>query len=126
MGNRFSILLYPATEYNLETFMEHDGEVGFHHQYPCLERFFGCLAHTLDLLHSNAIKHMDIKPKNLLLRDMRRSRRNFDLTYKIYIADFGISRSYPSMADSEIDSLTSFTRKYSAPEVAQEMRGLEC
>lgn len=105
--------------------MEPNGDVGFHYQYPCLERFFGCLAHSLEFLHSKAIKHMDIKPKNLLVKDMRQNSSGYDLSYKIYIADFGISRSYPSILDSETDSLTSFTKKYSAPEVvAQEMRGL--
>jgi serine/threonine protein kinase len=125
MEKRLSILLYPATEYNLETFMEPNGDVGFHYQYPCLERFFGCLAHSLEFLHSKTIKHMDIKPKNLLVKDMRQNSSEYDLSYKIYIADFGISRSYPSILDSETDSMTSFTKKYAAPEVvAQEMRGL--
>jgi serine/threonine protein kinase len=67
---------------------------------------------------------MDIKPKNILIRDLRDCRSKKDL-FKVYIADFGISRSYSSAADSETDTPASFTRKYSAPEVVmQETRGL--
>jgi serine/threonine protein kinase len=46
-------------------------------------------------------------------------------SYRVYIADFGIARSYTSAAEAETDSWTSFTRSYAAPEVVmQEKRGL--
>jgi serine/threonine protein kinase len=124
MGTSLSILLYPATEYNLETFIDANQGLGSE-RTDCLRQFFDCLAHTLSFLHSKAIKHMDIKPLNLLIRDVQKSKTNCGLPYKIYIADFGISRSYPSVADSETDSRTAFTRRYSATEVIlQDKRGL--
>ena len=130
----FAILLYPAAEHNLETFMdsiiaESPGREGFRNQertklmLHAMSNFFGCLAHTIEFLHRNATKHMDIKPKNLLIKDMRHifSQK----TYKIYIADFSITRSYERAADAETDSPTSFTRMYAAPEVVdQRKRGL--
>lgn len=131
-----AILLYPAAEYNLETFMESiitesPGRKGFRDQekvYPklrALTTFFGCLAHTIRFLHRNATKHMDIKPKNLLIRDMRYGSSSPRERYKIYIADFGITRSYKRAADAETDSPTPFTRMYAAPEVVdQRKRGL--
>ena len=68
---------------------------------------------------------MDIKPTNILVRDIRRSAvRNNSFAYKVYIADFGIARSYLTAADSETENPTGFTRKYAAPEVVeQEKRG---
>jgi serine/threonine protein kinase len=129
MDKTLAILLYPATEFNLETFIE-AGETLCEgtEWYSCLQQFFPCLANTLSYLHSRALKHMDIKPKNLLVRYVGSAsvlRRFSVLPFKIYVADFGISRSYSSIADSETDSLTAFTRKYSAPEVVlQDVRGL--
>jgi serine/threonine protein kinase len=73
---------------------------------------------------------MDIKPKNILVKDMgQRGIRQAGATksharYKVIIADFGISRSYSSTTESETESPTSFTRAYAAPEViSQAPRG---
>ena len=85
-----------------------------------LRTFFSCLAHSLAFIHSNSVKHMDIKPKNLLVS----AHNTASDTYKIYIADFGIARSYKSAHDAETDSPIPFTRTYAAPEVAlQDVRG---
>lgn len=133
--NDLCILLYPAAEWNLEEYME--DTLALARQYrersgtnPSLElvcrrvallRFFGCLSYAMDFLSSKAIKHMDLKPKNLLVHPMAEMG-----AYKIYIADFGIARSYQSAAESETDSPTPFTRKYAAPEVVlQETRGFK-
>ena len=69
------------------------------------------------------MKHMDIKPKNLLVRDMRNSIVCNQGQYKIYIADFGIARSYRSIDECNTESPTAYTKTYAAPEVvAQEWR----
>jgi serine/threonine protein kinase len=66
---------------------------------------------------------MDIKPKNLLVRDMRSSTICNQGYYKIYIADFGIARSYLSVDDCNTDTPTAYTKMYAAPEVvAQQQR----
>jgi serine/threonine protein kinase len=136
--NDLCILLYPAAEWNLEEFMEaaraeqaiverasHIRDlIKIAHKTSALIRFFKCLSHALEFLHSRAVKHMDLKPKNLLVRDLDRS--SISDKYRIYIADFGIARSYQSAAESETDSPTPFTRKYAAPEVVlQKTRGFK-
>jgi len=132
-----AILLYPAAEFNLETFMESilaesPGSTNYLHKdetqpkLRAMVTFFSCLSRTIKFLHSNATKHMDIKPKNLLIKDLRYNSLSSQGPYKIYIADFGITRSYKHAADAETDSPTSFTPLYAAPEVVdQRRRGLK-
>ncbi|OAL07047.1 hypothetical protein IQ06DRAFT_6716 [Phaeosphaeriaceae sp. SRC1lsM3a] len=75
-----SILLYPATAYNLETFMEEcssqQGGMGLlpeenrtiFEKMKALRQFFKCLASTVAFVHGKLIKHMDIKPTNILIQ----------------------------------------------------------
>jgi serine/threonine protein kinase len=115
-----AILLYPAAEWNLDEFL---GEFIHTHIGRCdrdrltIRTFFGCLANAMAFIHAQNIKHMDIKPGNVLVREKNRE-------FRVYIADFGIARAYKSAEDSNTDSPTSFTRTYAAPEVvAQDLRG---
>lgn len=126
MGKDLSILLYPATEYNLETFIDSIIETknssdevvdpaldplseASHWKCFHLFIFIGCLSNALRYLHANVTKHMDIKPKNLLVRQIAKD-LHLRCKYRIYIADFGIARAYQSIADSETDSPTFCTR----------------
>ena len=126
LKRELAILLYPAAEWDLEKFMDElcddaseisTYESSFENGAHALVTFFGCLSNAVEYIHSKNVKHMDIKPKNILVR--RRSGR-----YRVYIADFGIARAYASAADAMTDSPTSFTRTYAAPEVVdQDTRG---
>tara|TARA_R110002003_G_scaffold52_20_gene4500 strand:- start:2621 stop:4060 length:1440 start_codon:yes stop_codon:yes gene_type:complete len=125
-----AILLYPVAPWNLDEFMDElldtDSRVNAdvlqfgtwrnRTAAKALRISFGCLTHALAFIHSKNVKHMDIKPKNILIRPMNPSYSS----YKIYIADFGIARSYKSANDAETDSPISFTRTYAAPEVVQQ------
>ncbi|KAF2125144.1 kinase-like protein [Dothidotthia symphoricarpi CBS 119687] len=120
LKKELSILLYPAAECNLtnspDTGTEGNGLLGFGKLY--IPTFLGCLSKALHFIHEKNVKHMDIKPKNILIH------KPGLLDWKLYIADFGIARAYKSAADSETDSPTSFTRKFAAPEVIlQDTRG---
>lgn len=136
-----SILLYPVAEYNLAEFLPtlccENPQVSRYlsTSYPdirvrerllrrlSLFTFFGCLSNALHFVHSNATKHMDIKPQNILVK----KRTDLDLIhplYEIYIADFGIARSYDTTSDAETSTPIGFTRAYAAPEVLSfEKRG---
>jgi serine/threonine protein kinase len=126
LDRTLSILLYPVADYTLDEFLESVDRLQPHEQPArifAVSTFFRCLAKGLAYIHEKAMKHMDIKPKNLLIRDMRNSTICNQGQYKIYIADFGIARSYRSVEDCNTESRTSFTRMYAAPEVvAQERR----
>jgi serine/threonine protein kinase len=80
IGNELSILLYPATTHNLETFMNEYTELrdqprssfslaSLISMETALIRFIRCLASTIAYVHANLIKHMDIKPTNLLVQE---------------------------------------------------------
>ncbi|KAF2197243.1 kinase-like protein [Delitschia confertaspora ATCC 74209] len=129
LPQKLSILLYPVAEYTLDQFLEstQDSNHFLLGEYSVrlysISSFLRCLAKGLAYIHEKAMKHMDIKPKNLLVRDMRNSTICNQGQYKIYIADFGIARSYKSVDDCNTESRTAFTRMYAAPEVvAQERR----
>jgi serine/threonine protein kinase len=129
-GNELSILMYPVAESNLESFMQTlDPGTQLRHEWEgsviALSSFFGCLSHAVDYIHLNLTKHMDIKPQNLLVRNIQRSKIDCSLDYKIYIADFGIARSYEKLEFTDTEGPTMFTRKYAAPEVVdRQKRGL--
>lgn len=130
MGSELSILMYPVAEHNLETFLQdldprNQFGLVLTRKLVALGTFFGCLLHAVEYLHSNMTKHMDLKPKNILIRHTRHSAVPSVLDYKVYIADFGISRSYDTLDATETEGPTMFTRKYAAPEVVdRQKRGL--
>lgn len=118
IDNRLAILTYPCAEWNLEQFLGTTPTApDVDERIKALCKFFKCLAKVLDFMHSYPIKHMDIKPQNILVRDIRRSEIDDEDPFKVYITDFGSSRLYPSVEDSETDNVKSFTRAYAAQEV---------
>lgn len=127
IGLDLAILTYPCAEWNLEQFF---GFARTAHKFTAkcasaLRQFFTCTAKVMDFLHSFPIKHMDIKPQNLLVRDISTSDADEPNQYKLYFTDFGISKAYESVDECDTESPTSFTRTYAAQEVViQESRGL--
>jgi hypothetical protein len=115
-----AILLYPVADWNLEEFMDDIVELertDNDHGIKAMPTMFGCLSSAIEFIHDKNVKHMDIKPKNILVRRV-------DGLPKVYIADFGIARAYKSPAEAFTDTPTSFTRTYAAPEVVlQDKRG---
>jgi hypothetical protein len=114
-----AILLYPAAKWNLDEFLDElsDQRPPSFQFAHALQAFFGCLTNGMLFIHNCSIKHMDIKPKNILVHVVRGH-------YQVFIADFGIARAYASAEESNTDSPTSFTPIYAAPEVAaQSLRG---
>jgi len=133
-GKHLSILLYPATAYNLETFLDRcvdldktihpsaaDGKL-LHDMRKSILKFFKCLASTISYTHDCLVKHMDIKPSNLLIQEKIGEGGTH---FQIYLADFGIARAYTKLSEVETESYTLFTKTYAAPEVVrQDKRGL--
>lgn len=124
----FAILLYPAADCNLEAFMAHwslsptstsqssvEEAVA---RKSALVRFLSCLAHALHFVHHNVTRHADIKPANILVK----LRKDKDLPgYHVYLADFGISKSFVTQDQSQTESLGGRTLRYCAPEVYKDL-----
>jgi serine/threonine protein kinase len=131
-AKNLSILLYPVAEYSLDSFIDELLAPKRSESFAMMEKsmrgFFGCLSSTLNFIHGSFTKHLDIKPKNLLIKDMgskgirTRAGSSLLLRYKIIVADFGISRFYNSAEELETESPVSFTKTYAAPEVVEQRR----
>lgn len=85
----FSILIYPAAEWNLRSFMKiissttlsemRETDLGI--QKKALSKFYKCLIQGLHYLHSQNVRHEDIKPNNILVQHIRSKN-----DYHIYLA----------------------------------------
>jgi len=151
-SKEFCILMYPVANGNLEMFLKYLGrttperislhDISLHEDSSdepsfdttqvtamassCLG-FFSCLSSAIRYIHCSITKHMDIKPQNVLVQSRWHYRGNGRSEYnsKVYISDFGISRSYESIDAANTDSNTSFSRRYASPEVVRQLdRGL--
>ncbi|PVH74344.1 kinase-like protein [Cadophora sp. DSE1049] len=138
-GKKFSVLLYPVADCDFTVFLEQVLDIvqetpdmkfraangnrmvraGALFVGPAPQaiasmwNFFGCLVDAVRYIHSTARKHLDIKPGNILVRKHDQAAYG----YRIYIADFGISRSFKSLDHSQTDTHIRRTPKYCAPEV---------
>lgn len=74
-----------------------------------LQGFFGCLAGTLDYLHSQKVVHQDIKPQNILVKD----------NSHVLVTDFGVARSWEGLGRATTTADLDRTWLYAAPEVAR-------
>jgi serine/threonine protein kinase len=126
IDHELAILTYPRAEWSLEQFLTRPPTDFIEEERrSALQRFLGCLARVMDFIHSCPIKHMDIKPQNILVRDTRRSSIDSSQAFQVYLTDFGSSKFYPSAEDTETDSPTPYTRIYAAKEVLlDDFRGL--
>ncbi|PHH82071.1 hypothetical protein CDD82_7066 [Ophiocordyceps australis] len=73
--------------------------------YRFLCSLIGCLARALAYCHGEGVRHLDIKPSNILLNPNR-----------VYLADFGISQDVSDRDHSTIDGAPG-TEKWRAPEL---------
>jgi serine/threonine protein kinase len=128
-GRDFSLLMYPAADCHLGTFMEDtedlkgdtERSMEYWERRWFLIRSLCCLASAVECVHRNSAKHMDIKPQNILVKQTVKPAFPF---WQIYLSDFGLSRSFADQGHSQTDGPTSLTPKYCAPEVYEyELRG---
>jgi serine/threonine protein kinase len=120
LGWTLHILLFPVGQWNLKSFLEEFQDVNMSRKaYPefcSLGTFFKCLAHAVAYLHNEItphIKHLDIKPENIIVR------RYGTHGLTVLLTDFGVSRSFhPTATSQDVDTLYT-TPIYAAPEIAQ-------
>jgi serine/threonine protein kinase len=108
--DKVSILLSPVAETNLAVWLEKcylEKPAGL---ADTVMKMFGCLASSIRYLHEQrpVIKHMDIKPQNILVMH-----GSHDMPH-VVLSDFGISSAE---ASTTAQNPTPLTRQYCAPEV---------
>jgi serine/threonine protein kinase len=118
--------MYPVADCHLGTFLEDTFDLRDSHSTQHMIRLcflastLNCLTSALDHIHEHVTKHMDIKPQNILVRKGSSGVND----WRVYLADFGLLRSFVSQDHSQTDGPTSLTPRYCAPEVYNhELRG---
>jgi serine/threonine protein kinase len=110
-GRELGMLLTPvASDKDLGSYLldiQDTGEGPTLEQRDVLLRAFGCLASGLAYIHRHTIRHKDIKPQNILVH-------NGQMIY----TDFGIALDADGQNTTTTGIAESFTRRYCAPEVA--------
>ncbi|KHN95950.1 Protein kinase-like domain protein [Metarhizium album ARSEF 1941] len=76
--------------------------------FDFLRTIIGCVARAMAHCHANNVRHLDIKPSNILLRPGR-----------VYLADFGISRDVTGQEQTTTDGMPG-TERWRAPELYEE------
>ncbi|EON64432.1 NEK protein kinase [Coniosporium apollinis CBS 100218] len=118
-GKHFSVLTYPVAECDLKAFLAQIERRGYpFHSRKGLAKGISCLSAAIEHIHAAGVKHMDLKPQNILVEDS-----NCPSVFKhprFYITDFGISRFVQDLEASETDGFSQRTLMYCSPEVAAE------
>ncbi|KAK0612215.1 kinase-like domain-containing protein, partial [Immersiella caudata] len=102
--DNLGVIMTPIADMNLEEFLTSQKSPILRNR--SLPEYFGCLATALAYLHQQDVRHNDIKPRNVLVKDS-----------KVYLADFGTSRSWGAEEISTTVGMhEGYTPRYAAPE----------
>ncbi|KAF2840244.1 kinase-like protein [Patellaria atrata CBS 101060] len=115
----FSFLMSPVCEYDLAHFMR---ECSLPSRDPVqrmitrrnrfsLKRSMSCLAHAVEYMHDNMVRHNDIKPQNIVVKKGAQYAH-------MYFTDFGIGLDFSDLTSSMTANggTRLMTRRYAAPE----------
>jgi serine/threonine protein kinase len=107
----FSLIMPTVADCNLRDFLGDCVEKDFpKDQITLLDNWFGCLTGALTFAHTNLIKHEDLKPSNILIKDDR-----------VYLADFGCAQDFEhSQSSLSKDQTQMGTPVYWPPEPVKE------
>ena len=106
-NSSLNLIISPVAESTLRDYLDFPG--GQEESKSRIHRWVGCLSSALSYIHASRIRHADIKPQNILLRD-----------WEVLISDFGISRLV-SEPDSTSSSNSPMTPLYAAMEIAEHL-----
>ena len=103
-----AFLMEPIADYNLETYLRLHRSV-IRDRLPSLRIYFGCLINAVSYLHRQKVRHRDLKPQNILIKN-----------HIVYITDFGNAFDWSKRGrDTTNDSNIPFSEFYAAPEMAK-------
>ncbi|KAF7890190.1 hypothetical protein EAF00_008505 [Botryotinia globosa] len=110
---QFGILISPAGDEDLGHFLERVSDSDFPEEdMKLLSGWQCCLASAVSYIHSQNIRHKDIKPNNIICKDDQ-----------VYLTDFGSAHQFSAGVTSSTEGpLVGITKMYSAPEVISDDR----
>ena len=111
--SRFFIVMEPLADCDLEDFLAQHSTVAITTTQTLMVcKWLLCLSSTLAYIHSNGVRHKDIKSRNILVRGE-----------EVIFADFGSSHIFHDEGNSTTEG-TAFghTKMYCAPEVMEQGR----
>jgi serine/threonine protein kinase len=135
-GRKFAALLYPVADMDLAAYLDAarymsdakddwvyntwtSGHERVHQDV--LSKGSLCLVSALRYVHENGVKHMDIKPANILLKKYKTEEAlSNNIAYKLYLCDFGIAQALNPDEQSQTETYFGSTPMYASPEVAAE------
>ncbi|KAE9973286.1 hypothetical protein EG327_009135 [Venturia inaequalis] len=103
LGNRFSILCYPGTEWTLHQFLTQTATSSEEDNVTkrVVARFFTCLVSALGYIHGARLRHQNLRPRTILVaRSTSHQER-----YKVYLTGFEFvhTQRRPPSVSSDID-----------------------
>ena len=107
----YSIMIYPVVDYNLRTYLDVCVEKEYDKSYTRnINPWFGCLLDALAFTHKNNIRHRDIKPTNILIKEKT-----------VLLCDFGLAKDFTGQDSSASrGAKPEGTLEYRAPEVVSD------
>ncbi|KAF5868786.1 putative dual specificity mitogen-activated protein kinase kinase 1 protein [Botrytis fragariae] len=110
---QFGILISPAGDEDLGHFLERVSDSDFPEEdMKLLSGWQFCLASAVSYIHSQNIRHKDIKPNNIICKGDQ-----------VYLTDFGSAHQFSAGVTSSTEGpLVGITKMYSAPEVISDDR----
>lgn len=90
IGNSYSIFMLPVANYDLKAFLKTCADRDFPEDLiEHIDSWFGCLLDALAYAHECKVKHQDIKPANILIKE------NLP-----YLSDFGLGKDFADLEES--------------------------
>jgi serine/threonine protein kinase len=132
-GRKFAALLYPVVDMDLSQYLEEarympDANYDWvatssHNRFhqDVLSKDSLCLVSALRYVHERGVKHLDIKPANILLKKYNVGEAHSNnMAYMLYLCDFGISQVLNPDEQSQTETYPRKTPMYASPDVASE------
>jgi serine/threonine protein kinase len=115
----YSLLMAPVGQRDLKTFLDMFGDKSttyssdwYNEKRGWLQNWFRCLSAALAYIHSQGVRHQDIKPSNIIHREER-----------IYFTDFSSASQFQIGHTTSTENPARTSAMYAAPEVAQGEQG---
>ncbi|KAL8702215.1 MAG: hypothetical protein Q9201_004519 [Fulgogasparrea decipioides] len=109
----FSIMIHPVADYHLRQFFDICLQKQYHESYTRhINPWFGSLLDALAFTHKNEIRHRDVKPSNILIKNNA-----------VYLCDFGLAKDFTGEDSSASRGpKPEGTPEYRAPEIISDQR----